>query len=128
MTNKQPRLAALHSLARSDVAAGARRGWGGLVTAALVYGEIRLLTGSIWPAVVLHVGGNVLIGALMEQKFFSLPGGADVFMSPGWSSVVSSVLFAAVGLWLYRRRLATVSTTIQKDSMPFDSSVDGVAD
>jgi membrane protease YdiL (CAAX protease family) len=78
----------------------------GLVAAALVYGEIRLLTGSIWPAVLLHVGGNVLIGALIEQKYFSMPGGTDVFMSPGWSSVISTVLFAAVGLWLYRRRMA----------------------
>jgi len=85
----------------------------GLVTAALVYGEIRLLTGSIWPAVLLRVGGNVLIGALLEQKYFSLSSGAEGFMSPGWSSVVSSVLFASVGLWLYRRRMAARHTTAQ---------------
>lgn len=83
----------------------------GLVSAALVYGEIRLLTGSIWPAVLLHVGGNVLIGALLEQRYFSLPGGIAVFMSPGWSSVISSVLFAATGLWLYRRRMAALPAT-----------------
>lgn len=80
----------------------------GLVAAALVYGEIRLLTGSIWPAVLMHVGGNVLIGALLEQQFFSLLGGAEFAMSPGWSSVISTVLFAAIGLWLYRRRMAAM--------------------
>jgi hypothetical protein len=79
----------------------------GLVAAALVYGEIRLLTRSIWPAVLLHVGGNVLIGALVDQQFFSLPGATGVLMNPGWSSVISTVLFAATGLWLYRRRMAS---------------------
>ncbi|MEP7357788.1 MAG: CPBP family intramembrane glutamic endopeptidase [Anaerolineales bacterium] len=99
----------------------------GLVTAALVYGEIRLLTGSIWPAVLMHVGGNVLIGALLEQKYFSLPGRAEVFMSPGWSSVLSSVLFAAVGLWLYRRRMAARRTTAQQNDVSSNTGVDGFA-
>jgi len=91
----------------------------GLVAAAIVYGEIRLLTGSIWPAVLMHVVGNVLIGALIEQKFFSMLGGTDVFMSPGWSSAISIVLFATIGLWLYRRRTKSMSATTQpSDAAP----------
>ncbi len=57
---------------------------------------------------LLHVGGNVLIGALIDQEYFSLPGVTGVFISPGWSSVISIVLFAATGLWLYRRRMAAM--------------------
>jgi membrane protease YdiL (CAAX protease family) len=99
----------------------------GLVAAAILYGEIRLLTGSIWPAVLLHVGGNVLIGALIEQKYFSMPGGTDVFMSPGWSSVISIVLFAAIGLWLYRRRMAALRTAGHPDDLSPNTGVDGFA-
>jgi hypothetical protein len=100
----------------------------GLVAAAIVYGEIRLLTGSIWPAVLMHVGGNVLIGALIDQKFFSMPGGTDVFMSTGWSSVASIVLFATIGLWLYRRRTKSMrATTIQKDDLSPNAGVGGMA-
>ena len=101
--------------------------WAGLVAAALVYGEIRLLTGSIWPAVLMHVGGNVLIGALLDQKYFSMPGGTDVFMSPGWSSVISIVLFAAIGLWLYRRRMAAMRTAPHKDDLSPNTGADGFA-
>lgn len=75
-----------------------------LVLAAVVYGEVRLATQSVWPAVLMHTAGNTLIGALIMRRFFLVPAELEWLLSPGWSSLASFVFFAGTGLWLYRRR------------------------
>ncbi len=77
----------------------------GMFPTAIVYGELRLLTGSVWPAVLIHTSANVFFDALLLQGIFSTPDtGASLLISPGLFSLATLVTNALVGLWLYRRR------------------------
>jgi membrane protease YdiL (CAAX protease family) len=77
-----------------------------MLPTAVLYGEIRLRTNSVWPAVLLHVGGNVFFDALVAQKFFSLSSGlTEALFSPAIFSAVGIVLATGAGLWLYRQRI-----------------------
>lgn len=55
----------------------------GTVIAAAVYGEIRLATGSVWPAVVMHTMGNAFAGALLADDVLDLSGAIPIVFSPG---------------------------------------------
>jgi len=80
----------------------------GLMAAAIVYGEIRIRTNSVWPTVLMHLTGNIFLAAMIGQKFFSSVGVfGEVLASPGWSSMISILLFAATGVWFYRTRMGT---------------------
>jgi membrane protease YdiL (CAAX protease family) len=80
-----------------------------LIAASIVYGELRSLTKSVWPAVLIHTAGNILLEALILNEFYKVPAGlADLLVSPGWTSLASIGLFATTGLWLYRLRRTTL--------------------
>lgn len=80
----------------------------GTMISAVVYGEIRLRTGSLWPAVLMHWMGNTIANTLLA----GLGGGAFVTLTPGqeWLSsfgvegVLMMGIFGVVGYGLYRRR------------------------
>jgi membrane protease YdiL (CAAX protease family) len=76
----------------------------GTICQSVVYGEIRLATGSVWPAWVMHTIGNGIGNALLLGGFVRLVPGRELWFSPGAESVVSIVLMFAVGYWLHRRR------------------------
>jgi membrane protease YdiL (CAAX protease family) len=77
-----------------------------LVAASIVYGEIRQRTNSFWPAFLSHTIGNMLISALITQAFYWQPTGfAELGFSPGWTSLLSILLFTGAGLWLYQSRM-----------------------
>lgn len=85
----------------------------GFIAVSIVYGEIRIRTNSVWPAVLMHVAGNVFLAALVEQKFFSTPSGiGELLVSPGWSSLISIVIFAVTGIGLYRLRRKSLRAEI----------------
>lgn len=78
-----------------------------LIAASMVYGELRLLTNSIWAAILLHTIGNALVDVLIVQGFVSIVPGTDFLVSPGHQSLltmsvfappkVTAVLFAKIG-------------------------------
>lgn len=72
----------------------------GLTAAALLYGELRVRTGSIWPGVVLHSVSNAIVTPLLVDGHLRFDGHADVLFSPAVSSVGSMLLFGAAGLAL----------------------------
>jgi membrane protease YdiL (CAAX protease family) len=76
----------------------------GAVAASLVYGELRLRTDSLWPAVLMQTIGGAFIAAvaLNGQLVFEV-GRAFVFM-PMVEGLLMSALFAALGLALYFTR------------------------
>lgn len=76
----------------------------GLVAASLVYGELRVRTGSIWPGVVLHSMSNAVATPLLVNGHLGFDGHADAFFSPIASSIVLMLLFGVVGLLLLSRR------------------------
>lgn len=78
----------------------------GIIPTAIVYGELRARTNSVWPAVLIHVTANIFFDALVLQKFFSFPNPtAELIFSPTLFGIVVILLNLAVGLWLYRTRL-----------------------
>ena len=80
----------------------------GTIISAVVYGEIRLRTGSLWPAVLMHWMGNTIANTLLA----GLGGGAFVTLTPGqeWLSSfgveggLMMGIFGVIGYGLYRRR------------------------
>ena len=56
----------------------------GLIAASIVYGELRLLTNSLWPALLLHTIGNAIILTLLMENFVSIKTKAHFFFSPSF--------------------------------------------
>lgn len=80
-----------------------------LLAASLVYGELRLLTGSVWPAVLLHTIGNALVDQLVVTQAIEIAPGMAWLAAPGHLSVLTLLTFAALGFALRAYRLRTVS-------------------
>jgi membrane protease YdiL (CAAX protease family) len=76
----------------------------GTFSQSVVYGEIRLATGSVLPAWVMHTIGNAIGNALLLSSSIQLCPGRELVFSPGAESVVSIILMFAVGYWLHQRR------------------------
>jgi membrane protease YdiL (CAAX protease family) len=77
----------------------------GLTAAAVLYGELRVRTGSIWPGVVLHSMTNAIATPLIVNGHLGFTGHSDALFSPIAGSVVVMVLFGALGLLLVSRRV-----------------------
>jgi membrane protease YdiL (CAAX protease family) len=75
----------------------------GLVTSAILHGELKLVTGSIWPPVLLHTVLNALTLPLLAEGFIAFEGGEALF-TPGVGGILGAVLITLVGLWVYRSR------------------------
>ena len=72
---------------------------------AIVYGELRLLSGSVWPVWLLHNMANALSLTLLTGGFVALERGwLGVLFSPGTEGVLFTVLMALVGVGLYQYR------------------------
>jgi len=76
-----------------------------LVAASIVYGEIRLLTNSVWPPVLLHTVSNALVDVLVVQGFFRIAPGTDFLVSPGHQSWLTLIVFTLIGIGLHQLRL-----------------------
>ncbi len=77
-----------------------------LVITAITYGELRLLSRSVWPAVILHSAANAITATFLLNGFINLQGLSGVVFSPGNDGIIHSILFAlaGVGLYEYRKR------------------------
>ena len=83
----------------------------GIISSSFVYGEIRLLTGSVWPAVLMHAVGNTLSDVLILRGFMSMVNGREFLFSPGPEGLIVIVfsLLTATGLYLLRKRREAAS-------------------
>ncbi len=75
----------------------------GLVVLSVVYGEIRFVTGSVWPAVILHTLGNAIVDTLILKKFMAVQVGYEYLIAPSPEGLFTISLTAIVGLWLYKK-------------------------
>lgn len=75
----------------------------GLVVLSVVYGEIRFVTGSVWPAVILHTFGNAIVDTLILKKFLDVQVGYEYLIAPSPEGLFTISLTAIVGLWLYKK-------------------------
>ena len=80
----------------------------GTIVFAVVYGEIRIRTSSVWPAVLMHWIGNTFANTLMSgfasEGFVSLVPGKEWLGSFGVEGVVVITLFCLLGSILYLKR------------------------
>ncbi|MFC1711875.1 type II CAAX prenyl endopeptidase Rce1 family protein [Patescibacteria group bacterium] len=80
----------------------------GVIVFAVVYGEIRIRTGSVWPAVLMHWIGNTFANTLMSgfanQGFVSLVPGTEWLGSFGVEGMVMMLFFGTLGGFLYLKR------------------------
>ncbi|MEV7006181.1 CPBP family intramembrane glutamic endopeptidase [Streptosporangium sp. NPDC051022] len=74
----------------------------GLMALAVLYGEMRVRTGSIWPGVVFHTVSNALATPLLLNGHLSFEGHGDALFGIASNSVFSVLLFGGTGLLLYR--------------------------
>jgi membrane protease YdiL (CAAX protease family) len=76
----------------------------GLITSAVLFGELKLVTGSIWPPMLLHTVLNALTLPLLAEGFIAFEG-AEALFTPGVGGILGTVLITLVGLWVYRSRV-----------------------
>ena len=76
----------------------------GAICQSVVYGEIRLATGSVWPAWMMHTIGNAFGNTLLLSGFIQLRPGRELVFFPGAEGIISIVLMFATGYWLHRQR------------------------
>ena len=74
-----------------------------MIAWSLVYGEIRLLTNSVWPAVLMHMVEDALLTPLLVEGHVKITPGMDWLVSPA-IGVVGIIFFAATGLCLHLLR------------------------
>ena len=71
---------------------------------AFVYGEIRLLTNSIWPAVLMHMMEDTFLNQLFTDHHIQIVPGTDWLVSPV-NGLISILLFIALAVGLRRLRV-----------------------
>ncbi|MEC0144581.1 type II CAAX endopeptidase family protein [Paenibacillus alginolyticus] len=76
----------------------------GVIIMAVLYGEILLMTRSVWPAVLMHTTGNAFIDTLILKKFVLVHEEFSYVAMPSPEGVIAIVLTALAGLWMYQRR------------------------
>lgn len=80
----------------------------GLITSAILHGELRLATGSLWPPLILHCMGNGITLALLQDGLVKMSGRAKVVFAPGMAGGLLSILLTAlagVAVYLIRTRV-----------------------
>ena len=88
----------------------------GIMALAIVYGEIRLRTESVWPAVLMHWVGNMIATPLMA--FMSFKAGSAYLVSFGTSGLIMIVIMAALGIYLYWQREQKESSSLRPLTRP----------
>jgi len=82
-----------------------------MISWSFVYGEIRLLTNSFWPAVLMHAVEDAFIGVVIAEKFILMQPGTDWLISP-MNGLLMSLFFIGIGVGLhqYRKRKLSVAS------------------
>jgi len=75
-----------------------------LLALSFVFGELRLLSKSAWPVVLLHTSLNAITITLLLNGFVKVKSSAELWLSPGGNSIMFISLLILVGLALYRAR------------------------
>ena len=75
-----------------------------MISWAMVYGEIRLLTNSFWPAVLMHMVEDAFLNQLFTEHHIQIIPGTDWLISPV-NGLISILLFIALAVGLRRLRM-----------------------
>jgi membrane protease YdiL (CAAX protease family) len=77
-----------------------------LVPTAVLFGELRLASKSIWPVFILHNVINGLSMPLVIHGFIQLNGPLGTLLTPTNEGILTSILLGVIGLGIYRVRTA----------------------
>lgn len=74
----------------------------GVSALSIVFGEIWIMTRSVWPALIMHTLGNSVLDTLFLKNYLAVPKAYEYLVMPT-SGVIPIVVTLLVGFWLYRR-------------------------
>jgi len=77
----------------------------GLFPTAILFGELRLASKSVWPGFILHNMINTLSMPLVINGFIKINGTMGVLFTPTNEGIVTSILLGVVGLLIYQYRM-----------------------
>lgn len=78
---------------------------------AILFGELRLLSKSVWPVFILHNVINALSMPLLINGFIKLNGPLGFVFTPTNEGIVTSILFGVAGWMLYQYRMKHLSVS-----------------
>ena len=73
---------------------------------AILFGELRLVSRSVWPVFVLHNVINALSMPLLINGFTKVNGPLGAVFTPTNEGIITSILFGAAGLVIYKFRMS----------------------
>ncbi len=76
----------------------------GIFPTALVFGELRLKTNSVWAPFIAHNITNAISAQLIIEGFLKFKPNAEFIFSPNTDGIIMMILFWAVGLWMLRKQ------------------------
>ncbi len=82
-------------------------GYIGTFPTAILFGELRLLSKSVWPVFLLHNVINALSMPLLINGFIKVNGPLGFVFSPTNEGIITSILFGVAGWFLYQYRMKT---------------------
>lgn len=94
----------------------------GTIVAAVVFGEIRLATGSVWPAVVMHTIGNAVATGVLADGVLQLASTSPILFFPSVEGVAMILLTAVVAFLIVKARKAG-ATEQASDQVPLQGQV-----
>jgi len=84
-------------------------GFVALFPTALVFGELRLKTNSLWPAYIAHNITNAISAQLIIEGFIKFKPNMDFIFSPSPDGVIVMIFFWVIGLWMLKKKDAKAS-------------------
>jgi membrane protease YdiL (CAAX protease family) len=78
---------------------------------AILFGELRLISKSVWPAFILHNVINALSMPLIINGFIKVNGSMGTIFTPTNEGIFTSILFGAAGLILYQYRIKKMANS-----------------
>jgi membrane protease YdiL (CAAX protease family) len=76
-----------------------------LFPTAFFFGELRLISKSVWTVFLLHCVVNAVSMPLILNGFISSNNWTSLIFSPTNDSILMSLLMGAMGYWLYQKRM-----------------------
>lgn len=75
----------------------------GIFPTALVYGELRLKTDSLWPAFLAHNVTNAMSAQLVMEGFVNINPNAEIIFTPGLDGLLMMAFSWILGIWMLRK-------------------------
>jgi len=81
----------------------------GVIVAAIVYGQLRRASGTVWTAVVMHGIGNAFAWAILQSKLITVNNALVANIAP--EGLLMMALWMALGWRMLRSRPASAGST-----------------